>query len=59
VNKDASAALALAQRNFSTQRDYEDVALLRRAALAANASAVVSSVERWSRTQGIATGAAP
>ena len=45
---DAQAALALAQRNFRAQRDYEDVDILRRAAVAAHRMDVVAMLDRWS-----------
>lgn len=44
-------ALALAQRNFATQRDAEDVDILLRAASAAGRPDVVREVEHWARTQ--------
>jgi magnesium chelatase subunit I len=52
---EAVAALALAQRNFASQRDYEDAGVLRRAAAAAGQRSVLASLEQWSRAQGIAT----
>jgi Tfp pilus assembly protein PilF len=55
VRGDATAALALAQRNFASQRDYEDAGVLRRAAAAAGQRKVLASLEQWSRAQGIAT----
>lgn len=47
----AVAALALAQRNFENQRDYEDVDILRRAALAAHRPDALAELERWERRQ--------
>jgi len=47
-------ALALAQRNFGAQRDYEDVDLLIRAARAAGAPDAVRPLQAWARAQGIA-----
>ncbi|MDR7099425.1 Tfp pilus assembly protein PilF [Lysobacter niabensis] len=45
------AALALAQANFRTQRDYEDVALLQRAALAAGRSEALQPLRTWAAAQ--------
>jgi Flp pilus assembly protein TadD len=45
------AALALAQANFRTQRDYEDVALLQRAAVAAGRSEVLQALRSWAAAQ--------
>jgi len=56
VRGDAAAALALAQRNFTSQRDYEDASLLRRAATAAGQHAIVAGLDQWARTQGIDMG---
>jgi len=53
VQADPVAALALAQRNFASQRDYEDASVLRRAATAAGQHAVLASLDRWSQAQGI------
>lgn len=47
------AALALAQRNFAEQRDYEDVSLLRRAALAAGRPEALQDLHAWSQSQQI------
>ncbi|MFS8064218.1 MAG: tetratricopeptide repeat protein [Luteimonas sp.] len=47
----ATAALALAQRNFESQRDYEDVDILRRAAMAAHRPDALAELERWERSQ--------
>jgi Tfp pilus assembly protein PilF len=54
---DPAAALALAQRNFTTQRDAEDVDLLRRAAAAARQPEVGARIDAWSRKQGLLAGA--
>ncbi len=51
---DAPAALALALRNFESQRDYEDVDLLLRAAAAANRPHALSGLEVWARREGLA-----
>lgn len=48
---DAMAALALAQRNFETQRDYEDVDLLRRAAAAAHRPEALVPLRAWAQSQ--------
>jgi len=45
------AALALAQANFRTQRDYEDVALLQRAAVAARRTDVLQPLRSWAAAQ--------
>ena len=50
---DADGALALAQRNFMNQRDYEDVDLLLRAATAASRTDVVAGTKAWAASQGI------
>ena len=50
----AVAALALAQRNFENQRDYEDVDILRRAAMAAHRPDALVELERWARSQHLA-----
>ncbi|MEO6366112.1 MAG: hypothetical protein ABIO38_08725 [Luteimonas sp.] len=41
------AALRLAQRNFETQRDVEDVAILQRAAHAANRPQALQTLQSW------------
>lgn len=51
THADPQAALMLAQRNFSTQRDHEDVELLRRAALAAHRDDVLQQLHRWTQSQ--------
>ncbi|MFD0737824.1 tetratricopeptide repeat protein [Lysobacter koreensis] len=48
---DAAAALPLAQRNFASQRDREDVALLRRASHAANRPEALQPLHAWARAQ--------
>jgi hypothetical protein len=53
VQEDASRALALAQRNFRTQRDVEDIDILARAAIAADQPAVLDSISEWARSQRI------
>lgn len=50
---DPAAALRLAQRNFETQRDVEDVALLQRAALAANQPQALQPLQAWARSQNL------
>lgn len=50
---DASAALALALRNFELQRDYEDVDILVRAARAANRTESLAGAEAWARREGL------
>ena len=63
VRGNADAALALAIKNFSSQRDYEDVELLRRAAAAAGKPDALAALDAWARTQQMpttqATGRAP
>lgn len=46
-----AAALALAQRNFREQRDFEDVDLLRRAARAARQPGALSLLQAWEREE--------
>ncbi|MDR7134487.1 Tfp pilus assembly protein PilF [Lysobacter niastensis] len=48
---DPDAALILAQRNFLGQRDFEDVELLRRAAIAAKRSDVLRELQRWTTSR--------
>lgn len=50
----APAALALALRNFETQRDHEDVDLLLRAAAAANRPGALTGLTAWARREGLA-----
>ena len=45
------AALALAQRNFRTQRDHEDVGLLRRTAIAAGRPEALQPLQAWAASQ--------
>jgi len=47
LKNDARTALTLALRNFSTQRDEEDVALLRRAAAAAGRPDALRDLRDW------------
>lgn len=53
----ATAALALAQRNFQNQRDYEDVDILHRAATAARRQDVLAMLRGWERSQHLAPSA--
>ena len=48
---DPDAALALAQHNFLSQCDYEDVELLRRTAIAAKRSDVLRELQRWTMSR--------
>jgi tetratricopeptide (TPR) repeat protein len=50
---DAPGALALALRNFETQRDAEDVRILERAALAAGRPEALRPMRAWQREQGL------
>ncbi len=50
---DAPAALELALRNFESQRDYEDVDLLLRAASAANRPDALAGLAAWARSEGL------
>jgi hypothetical protein len=50
---DAAAALSLAVRNFSTQRDSEDVSLLCRASAAAGQPGALQSLRDWAARQGV------
>jgi hypothetical protein len=54
LRADAEAALALAQDNFATQKDSEDVDLLLRAATAAGRARVVAETQAWARANGVA-----
>ena len=47
----ADAALLLAAANFRSQRDYEDVDLLRRAATAAGKPGALAPLQAWARSQ--------
>lgn len=51
---DAPGALALALRNFETQRDHEDVDLLLRAGTAANRPQALAGLRAWARREGLA-----
>lgn len=51
VRDDPAAALTLAQRNFRTQRDYEDVDILRRSAVAAHRQDALQLLQDWARSQ--------
>lgn len=51
VRGNADAALALAISNFRSQRDFEDVELLRRAATAAGKPEALDAVDAWARSQ--------
>ncbi|MCI4568967.1 hypothetical protein [Lysobacter sp. CFH 32150] len=48
---DPTAALRLAQRNFHSQRDYEDVELLRRTAIAAHRPEALQALHAWATAQ--------
>lgn len=50
---DAGAALALALRNFETQRDYEDIDLLNRAARAAGRPESLAGLRTWAAGEGL------
>ncbi|MGH8031681.1 MAG: tetratricopeptide repeat protein, partial [Luteimonas sp.] len=58
LRKDPRAALALAQQNFATQRDHEDVELMQRTSAAAGTPAAMRPVERWAASQQLALTAA-
>lgn len=49
----SAAALALAKKNFETQRDYEDVDLLQRASRAANDPTALKRIDDWARGESI------
>lgn len=51
---DAAGALVLAQRNFAAQRDYEDVDVLRRAAIAAKNPQALQPLRDWAASQQLA-----
>lgn len=60
LRDDSAAALPLAQRNFDSQRDREDVDLLRRAAAAAGRPEALAQLRAWAVSQSLelpATGA--
>lgn len=50
---DAAHALELAQRNFEAQRDYEDVDLLQRAALAAKRPDALKTLKTWAKQEAV------
>lgn len=50
---DAAAALLLARQNFDSQRDYEDVDLLRRAAAAAGRPHALQGLQAWAESQSL------
>lgn len=52
-DRDPARALDVALRNFQTQRDVEDIEILRRAARAANTPKALAPMEQWAATQGI------
>lgn len=51
LRHDPAAALAIAMENFKTQRDIEDVELLRRAAAAAGQPEALLPLNAWARSQ--------
>lgn len=51
LGADAPRALQLAQSNFATQRDREDVELFCRAAIAAGETQTLQSLRRWAASQ--------
>lgn len=53
LREDPAAALPLAQQNFQTQRDYEDVDLLRRAAMAADREQALQPLRAWAESQSL------
>ena len=55
IRGNADAALALALENFSSQRDHEDVELLRRAAAAAGKPEALVALDAWARAQQLPT----
>ncbi len=55
IENNPLAALALAQKNFGQQRDFEDVDILLRAARAAGRSDVVADTAAWLLRSGIDT----
>lgn len=48
-----AAALVLAERNFETQRDFEDVDLLQRAARAANRPDALRRIDTWAKAESL------
>ncbi|MBA2237688.1 MAG: hypothetical protein H0W24_03185 [Lysobacter sp.] len=53
VRRDAERALALAGRNFQTQRDHEDVQILVDAAIAAGRPDALAPLRRWAKDQDV------
>ncbi len=53
LRKQPRAALEAAQRNFETQRDEEDVRILRFSAVAAGRPEALASLNRWAKRQGL------
>lgn len=51
ISADAARALQLAQENFATQRDREDVELICRAAVAAQRTQALQAPRRWAASQ--------
>jgi len=49
----AAGALTLALRNFETQRDVEDVSILRRAAIAAKRPDALLPLQAWAQSEQI------
>ena len=58
VRQQPAAALTLALKNFETQRDYEDVDLLQRAAQAADRADALLPLQTWAAKQKVALPAA-
>lgn len=52
LDRDAAAALALAQRNFATQKDTRDLRLLAAAAAAAGDAPALQAIRQWLRQSG-------
>lgn len=53
VRGDSAAALRLARTNFQQQRDFEDVSILRRSALAAGQASALGELQAWAKSQGL------
>ncbi|HYM87256.1 MAG TPA: hypothetical protein VET30_11070, partial [Pseudoxanthomonas sp.] len=51
LRRQPDAALVLALKNFESQRDHEDVEILRRAAAAAGRNDVLASLQKWADSQ--------
>lgn len=51
VRREAGGALALARRNFRTQRDHEDVQILIESAIADNRPDALEPLRRWAKAQ--------